>query len=147
MPVTLDAQLPPAFEKVAVVRRVMPDLFKQSHVLRTARVVWSCAGVDRGVQNFLACVTNHEGGSTYWDVMFGGARLSQVGLPPGNAVLDPWQVRPGWVLVYLEGGTYREDSWTWFKARVATHPHHAPGLAFKVYQLQGRAAWATQALC
>jgi hypothetical protein len=116
-------------------------------VLGTSRVVWGCADVPQPVQQFLSCVMPKEGGTTHWDVMFGGARYSQVGLPPGNAVLGPVQGRPAWVVVYEFGGTYREDFWTVRKAEIMTGPYHHPRIAWMIYRLQGRAAWATEGFC
>jgi hypothetical protein len=195
MTVDLHASLPPALERVGVVRRVMPDLFALSHplaargerplpakigpklgmrvsarymnthpaaqytierryrgpysVVAASEIVWREMGVPPHVRRFLHCETEpgREGGRKYWDVMYGGARYSEAGLPSGNAVLDPWQIRPAWVVVYEFRGTYRGDSWTTRKADIATHPYHAPRIAYMIYRLQGRSAWATQEEC
>jgi hypothetical protein len=194
--VTLDAQLPPALERVESVRRIYPDLFRLSHplaargerpmpskigpklaqrvsaryanthrcsqyaiehraenrgVVTTSEVVWGCDDVPLAVRTFLHCETEpgREGGRDTWGRMFGGRIYPRDGLPPGNAVLNPWQIRPAWVSVYEDGGFYTRarDSWTTRKADIATHPYHAPLIAWMIYRKQGRSAWATEAEC
>jgi len=90
--------------------------------LLVIRKTWDAIGVSPERQQFYYCAFGKEGGYDHMDVMFGGNRVSTHGLPPGNAVLSPGQIRPAWVTVWEHGGFYRQDYWTWHKVHLITHP-------------------------
>ena len=86
---------------------------------------WRCEGKSSSWIATRRCLADHEGGRTYPDVVYGGAR-GYHGILGGatNVVFGHLQVRPGWYRGAMEGrrGTYAGDYWTRELYLFARHP-------------------------